>query len=378
MLYLEDYLEMIEHLPQQFRDTLTQMRELDLQAHNERDIWEARVNNFFSNAHLMTQENRDNQFDQQTQDFQKILEITEENVTTATKLIELIEKYSRKLDQETLKFKIELEADHAGITEILEKRSLEMDHPPNHGSNHLREKRKMGLPYNLNAKQNDKLPHSQSQYQDGNVNSSMSNNFGSSKNLSNNQSNPGSSLDSFPFFNSNFFGGNESLNGSNLKLFKSNLVSNSSMIAAVASQAITATNQSMQLGRRSQSMKASIEAINNNQVLPTSLTLNSVRLDDSDLSNQAKMMITNGDLLEHMNSSNSNNKKSRNKRNRASSQYEYSSSIDMMADEGSEIDKPFEHELPLSDEKFCICSGPSYGNMICCDNNNVSLSQISK
>jgi len=30
MLYLEDYLEMIEHLPQELRDRFTEMRELDL------------------------------------------------------------------------------------------------------------------------------------------------------------------------------------------------------------------------------------------------------------------------------------------------------------------------------------------------------------
>ena len=35
----------------------------------------------------------------------------------------------RKLDQELLKFKLELEADNRGITEILEKHSLEMDQP---------------------------------------------------------------------------------------------------------------------------------------------------------------------------------------------------------------------------------------------------------
>jgi len=31
MLYLEDYLEMIEHLPQELRDRFTEMREMDLQ-----------------------------------------------------------------------------------------------------------------------------------------------------------------------------------------------------------------------------------------------------------------------------------------------------------------------------------------------------------
>lgn len=35
-----------------------------------------------------------------------------------------VDRHLRKLDQELAKFKMELEADHAGITEILERREL--------------------------------------------------------------------------------------------------------------------------------------------------------------------------------------------------------------------------------------------------------------
>ena len=41
-----------------------------------------------------------------------------------------MDRYLRKLDEELLKFKCELEADNRGITEILEKQSLEMDAVP--------------------------------------------------------------------------------------------------------------------------------------------------------------------------------------------------------------------------------------------------------
>jgi len=41
----------------------------------------------------------------------------------------LVDRHLRKLDQELSKFKMELEADNAGITEILEQRSLELDNP---------------------------------------------------------------------------------------------------------------------------------------------------------------------------------------------------------------------------------------------------------
>lgn len=44
-------------------------------------------------------------------------------------MYELVDKYLRRLDTELHKFKCELEADNKGITEVLEKRSLELDTP---------------------------------------------------------------------------------------------------------------------------------------------------------------------------------------------------------------------------------------------------------
>ena len=55
------------------------------------------------------------------QEYHKALEAADEKVTTANHLYALVDKYLRKLEQELHKFKIELEADNAGITEILEK-----------------------------------------------------------------------------------------------------------------------------------------------------------------------------------------------------------------------------------------------------------------
>ena len=59
-----------------------------------------------------------------------------------------MDKYLRKLDQELHSFKLELEADNRGITEVLEKRSLEMDQAGNasasgssSGGNGLKENR---------------------------------------------------------------------------------------------------------------------------------------------------------------------------------------------------------------------------------------------
>lgn len=60
-------------------------------------------------------------------DYYKALEDADEKVQLANQMYDLVERYLRKLDSELFKFKLELEADHNGITEILEKRSLELD-----------------------------------------------------------------------------------------------------------------------------------------------------------------------------------------------------------------------------------------------------------
>jgi len=130
MLYLEDYLEMIEHLPQELRDRFTEMREMDLQVQNAMDSLEDRQKVFFSNAKKTKVEQRDGEFEKLRQDYYKALEDADEKVQIANQIYDLIDRYLRRLDQELQKFKMELEADNAGITEILEKRSLELDNVP--------------------------------------------------------------------------------------------------------------------------------------------------------------------------------------------------------------------------------------------------------
>ncbi|KAM7349619.1 inhibitor of growth family, member 3 isoform 2-T2 [Cochliomyia hominivorax] len=129
MLYLEDYLEMIEHLPQELRDRFTEMRELDLSVQNSMDSLEKKTRTFFMQCKRgdLQDEVADVEFQNLRKEYYKVLEDADEKVTIATQIHELVERYLRRLDSELFKFKCELEADNNGITEILEKRSLEMD-----------------------------------------------------------------------------------------------------------------------------------------------------------------------------------------------------------------------------------------------------------
>lgn len=150
MLYLEDYLEIIEHLPQELRDRFTEMREMDLQVQNAMDSLEERVKQFFLQAKKLKPEQREADYKKLRQDYYKALEDADEKVQIANQIYDLVDRYLRRLDQELQKFKMELEADNAGITEILERRSLELDNPPHPVNNQPKaEKRKYSMTTNL-------------------------------------------------------------------------------------------------------------------------------------------------------------------------------------------------------------------------------------
>ncbi|KAG7277650.1 hypothetical protein CRUP_025335 [Coryphaenoides rupestris] len=98
MLYLEDYLE------------------------NATDQLEQKVIEFFVNAKKNKPEWREEQMEVIKKDYYKALEDADEKVQLANQIYDLVDRHLRKLDQELAKFKMELEADNAGITEILERR----------------------------------------------------------------------------------------------------------------------------------------------------------------------------------------------------------------------------------------------------------------
>jgi inhibitor of growth protein 3 len=91
---------------------------------------DGRFKSFFALAKKNKPEWREEQFKQITDEYKKILDEADEKVVLADQLHELVERYLKKLDIELGKFKLELEADSAGITEMLEQRSLLLDQTP--------------------------------------------------------------------------------------------------------------------------------------------------------------------------------------------------------------------------------------------------------
>ncbi|XP_058177801.1 LOW QUALITY PROTEIN: inhibitor of growth protein 3-like [Anopheles ziemanni] len=129
MQHLEDCLEMIEHLPQELRDGFTEMREMDLTVQNNTDSLDKRARSLFQQCYerKLPTAVADAEFNAIRGGYNRVLDDSDEKIQLAGQMYDVVERYMRRLDTELYKFKCELEADHNGITEILEQRSLEVD-----------------------------------------------------------------------------------------------------------------------------------------------------------------------------------------------------------------------------------------------------------
>lgn len=102
------------------------------------DSFEKRIRTLFTQCRRAELQGpqADSEFGAIRKDYYKALEDADEKVQLANQMYDLVDRYLRRLDSELFKFKCELEADHNGITEILEKRSLELDGGSSSGGVH--------------------------------------------------------------------------------------------------------------------------------------------------------------------------------------------------------------------------------------------------
>ncbi|CAF4930711.1 unnamed protein product [Pieris macdunnoughi] len=347
MLYLEDYLEMIEHLPQELRDRFTEMREMDLSVQNNMDTLEKRVRTLFGGCRRgdVNSEQADTEFDDIKKGYNKTLEEADEKVTLSNQMYDLVDRYLRRLDTELHKFKCELEADNKGITELLEKRSLDLDSNTNHNTssnnNHYKESR-----YRIRA---EKRRESWSNRE--------ARSHGSNGSLSRTDSAIQAAL------------GRDSYS----------LGHAGSAIAAAASQAIAATQQ-MQQGRRTASLKASYEAVAGD--LSHAHTTHHTTHHD-----HGSTVVSSGHHSGHAHSSGSSNKRHKQKKSYSSSAASLHGQASMAASRSSSptlvpinnsnvnkvvIEEPVEEEWAYdpNEPRYCICNQVSYGDMVACDNHD--------
>ena len=130
MHYLEDYLEVIEFLPGELKTKLHQMRELDDKVQRQLESLDDRSKTFFTLSRKNKEDWREQQFNSLSEEYDRALEMSKDKAKISSQILELIERYMKRLDHDLNHFTLELEADTAGITEVLEQKSYQLDRPP--------------------------------------------------------------------------------------------------------------------------------------------------------------------------------------------------------------------------------------------------------
>ncbi|CAI9588751.1 unnamed protein product [Staurois parvus] len=386
MLYLEDYLEMIEQLPMDLRDRFTEMREMDLQVQNAMDQLEQRVGEFFSNAKKNKPEWREEQMTAIKKDYFKALEDADEKVQLANQIYDLVDRHLRKLDQELAKFKMELEADNAGITEILERRSLELDTPSQPVNNHHAHSHSSGEKRKHNPSSHhsttDHVPEkkfkSEALLSTLTSDASKENTPGCRNTLASTTTN---------VYNVN---STQPLASYNLSSLSSGAATGAGAgaITMAAAQAVQATAQ-MKEGRRTSSMKASYEAFKNNdfQLGREFLSRDSTSYSSSALASTLTQTLTSSATTDSRSGrKNKSNNKSSSQQSSSSSSSSSLSSCSSSSALAHELSHQQTAAIPESDSnnqvdwtydpnepRYCICNQVSYGEMVGCDNQDCPI-----
>lgn len=384
MLYLEDYLEMIEQLPMDLRDRFTEMREMDLQVQNATDQLEQKVIEYFVNAKKNKPEWREEQMEVIKKDYYKALEDADEKVQLANQIYDLVDRHLRKLDQELAKFKMELEADNAGITEILERRSLEMDSPSQPVNNHhvhshsTTEKRKYSAPAHHTT---EHVP--EKKFKSEALLSTLTSDA-SKENAPGCRTNSTSSSSTTNVYSVN---SSQPLASYNLSSLPSGPGAGAGAITMAAAQAVQATAQ-MKEGRRTSSLKASYEAIKNNDFQlgrEFSLSRDNTGFSSSALASTLTQTLTPTAAADSRGRKSKSSIKNSNHQSSSSSSssslsscssssalaQELSQQVSVLpeAEANSQVDWTYDPNEP----RYCICNQVSYGEMVGCDNTDCPI-----
>ncbi|KAK7602079.1 hypothetical protein V9T40_009520 [Parthenolecanium corni] len=333
MLYLEDYLELIEHLPQETVDRLTEMREMDLQVQNSLESVEKRTSRFFQSAYHLTSPEIEAEHNYIMKEYKKMLEDSEEKVQLANSMVDSMGKYMRRLDQDIMKFKMELEADNCGITEIIEKRLEEPDDvTPAATNTSLVSRGTRRQTYQLYSE---------------NQNKSYGNNFDSKRQDSLNSVEQKLQRLSLPTANPSH---------SQIMFSVDQMGAGGSAIAAAASQAIAATQQ-MQHGRRTTaSLKASYEAINS--ASPGFSRNTEISNMNRELSSAAQTALAAVQTQK------------RNRKRRTGNETALSVGTSSMIEQSAIMSEVVEEPIIEADPdepRYCICNEVAFGDMVACD-----------
>ncbi|XP_007543566.1 inhibitor of growth protein 3 isoform X1 [Poecilia formosa] len=347
------------------------------------DQLEQKVTEFFVNAKKNKPEWREEQMEIIKKDYYKALEDADEKVQLANQIYDLVDRHLRKLDQELAKFKMELEADNAGITEILERRSLEMDSPSQPVNNHhvhshsSSEKRKYSAPtHHTTEHVPEKKFKSEALLSTLTSDASKENTPGCRANSTSSSTNSVYSVNP-----------SQPLAPYSLSSLPAGPGAGAGAITMAAAQAVQATAQ-MKEGRRTSSLKASYEAIKNNDfqlgrefsltrensgysssALASTLTQNLTPSAASDSRGRKSKSSIKSSNHQSSSSSSSSSLSSCSSSSALAQELSQQAAVLPEADANSQVDWTYDPNEP----RYCICNQVSYGEMVGCDNTDCPI-----
>ncbi|CAD6192611.1 unnamed protein product [Caenorhabditis auriculariae] len=136
MLFLDDFLEMLEELPQELHDRGLDMKQLDAQVELGTKRNREATNDFFANGLSMSEEERAIRYKILQREYARLRELAEEKIALAERmqvnclqdqLASNAEIINTRIiwKKRRLTFQLEMEADNPGVTETIEKRYAE-------------------------------------------------------------------------------------------------------------------------------------------------------------------------------------------------------------------------------------------------------------
>ncbi|KAL5236662.1 hypothetical protein ACI65C_004072 [Semiaphis heraclei] len=126
MLYLEDFLDKLELLPQEVHNQTSEIRQLDQQVKDSMDCIKKNVDNLFSNANTMHPNDLHADFKAIMKVGDKVLKKSDEKIQIANNMHKLMEKYMNHIDIELQKFKKDLYVSSSSTTELNDKKIEEV------------------------------------------------------------------------------------------------------------------------------------------------------------------------------------------------------------------------------------------------------------
>ncbi|EGT41015.1 hypothetical protein CAEBREN_25009 [Caenorhabditis brenneri] len=123
MLFLDDFLEMLDELPAELKERGDEIRRLDVEVKSRQSLNRQAINDFFERSGVnMSKEQRNERHKEFQEEIDRIRKLSQRKYFIAEKMQELLKKYQVHLEKEKTNFQCEMEADNSGVTEMIEKR----------------------------------------------------------------------------------------------------------------------------------------------------------------------------------------------------------------------------------------------------------------